>query len=282
MAAFYNQATLSYSGGVVNSNITTGEILEILSVTKTAVVDEYSFGTDVTYVINLINSGTTPITGLTLTDDLGAYTLDTQSYVPMDYVIGSVKYFVDGVLEPTPAVTQGPPLTISGISVEAGNSATIVYTARTNNYASPEEGSGITNTVTVSGGGISPVEAQATVNVSVEPVLSIVKSVSPSAVAENGELTYTFEIINRGNAPADATDNVSVTDVFDPVLSNISVSYNGTPWVSPTNYTYDENTGIFTTVPGAITVPEATYTRDESGEWNTVPSLVTLTVTGTV
>ena len=41
MATFFNQATLSYSGGVVNSNITSGEIVEVLSVTKTAVGGEY-------------------------------------------------------------------------------------------------------------------------------------------------------------------------------------------------------------------------------------------------
>ena len=66
MATFFNQATLSYSGGTVNSNVTTGEILEVLSATKTAVVDEYSQGSDVTYVVNIINSGTVPFTGISV------------------------------------------------------------------------------------------------------------------------------------------------------------------------------------------------------------------------
>ena len=35
MATFTNQATLSYSGGTTTSNITTGELVEILSATKT-------------------------------------------------------------------------------------------------------------------------------------------------------------------------------------------------------------------------------------------------------
>ena len=38
MAVFTNQATLTYNGNVINSNITTGEILEVLSATKTAVI----------------------------------------------------------------------------------------------------------------------------------------------------------------------------------------------------------------------------------------------------
>ena len=33
MATFTNQATLRYNGNVVNSNITTGELLEVLSAT---------------------------------------------------------------------------------------------------------------------------------------------------------------------------------------------------------------------------------------------------------
>ena len=48
MAIFYNQATLSYNGGTVNSNITSGEIIEVLSATKTAVTDVYSDGSDIT------------------------------------------------------------------------------------------------------------------------------------------------------------------------------------------------------------------------------------------
>ena len=60
MATFYNRATLSYSGGTVNSNVTTGELIEALSVSKTAVVDEYSQGSQITYIINIINYGGSP------------------------------------------------------------------------------------------------------------------------------------------------------------------------------------------------------------------------------
>ena len=42
MATFYNQAVLSYNGNTTTSNITTGELLEVISATKTAVVDEYT------------------------------------------------------------------------------------------------------------------------------------------------------------------------------------------------------------------------------------------------
>jgi len=282
MATFYNQATLSYSGGVVNSNITTGEIIEVLSASKTAVVNEYSQGSDVTYVINIVNSGNTAFTGLTVTDDLGAYTFGAETLRPLDYVEGSVNYFINGVIQPTPTVTSGNELVISGINVPAGGVVTLIYTARVNNFAPPSVGGEIVNTAVVSGGGITDITVTETVTAAVEPLLSITKSVSPSTVAENGQITYTFVIQNIGNTAATATDNVVVTDTFDPILSGLSVTYNGTAWTSPDNYTYDETTGQFTTVLGEITVPEATYAQDAAGNWVIDPGVAVITVTGTI
>ena len=50
MATFTNTATLSYNGVITSSNTTVGEILEQLSVSKTAVRPIYSRDDDVTYV----------------------------------------------------------------------------------------------------------------------------------------------------------------------------------------------------------------------------------------
>ena len=41
MANFSNYATLSYNGGTLNSNTVTGEIVQILNMTKTAVKATY-------------------------------------------------------------------------------------------------------------------------------------------------------------------------------------------------------------------------------------------------
>ena len=97
MATFTNQATLRYNGNVVNSNITTGELVEVLSATKTAVINNYSQGSDITYVINIVNSGAVAFTGLSVTDNLGAYTLGMSTLVPLDYVAGSAQYYLNGV-----------------------------------------------------------------------------------------------------------------------------------------------------------------------------------------
>ncbi len=282
MATFFNQATLSYSGGTVNSNVTSGEIIEVLSANKTAVVDVYTQGSEVTYIINIVNSGNIPFTGLTITDDLGAYQFGTPQITlqPLEYIDGSVKYFVNGVLQAPPTVTAGPPLIISGINVPANGVVTVAYTAMANEFAPPIGTGFIENTATISGGGITEITVNEQIGASTDPVLSISKSVTPTVVTENGQITYTFVIQNSGNTEATAGDNIALTDIFDPILENISVTLNGAPF---TAYSYDEATGVFTTNAGSITVPAATFTQNPTtGAYITDPGTAILTVTGTI
>lgn len=283
MAVFYNQATLTYNGGVANSNIVSGEIVEVITAAKTATPSTYRAGETVTYVISLFNGGTTAVSGLTVSDDLGAYTLGTETLVPLDYVDGSIRFFVNGVLQASPAVTSEGSLVISGIDLPAGSNAVLVYRATANGFAPLGVESVITNTATVTGCGIiNPVTASETISSEDSALLSISKAVSPSTVIENGRLTYTFVIENRGNTEAVATDNLVVSDVFDPVLSNLVVTFEGETWTEGTEYTYNAATGEFATVAGQITVPAATYTTDASGAVTVTPGSVTLTVSGTV
>ena len=283
MALFTNQATLSYNNTVTTSNVTTGELLEVLSITKTAASDTYAPQDTVTYVVSITNTGTAPFTGLTVTDNLGGYTFDAGTVYPLTYVDGSVLYYINGALQAAPTVVPGAPLVFSGISVPAGGNALLVYEATANQYAPPTAGSNITNEATVSGGGLAtPVSDTATVSAESGPQLTISKSLSPLTVSENGQLTYTFVIQNTGNTAAVATDNAAITDTFNPALSGITVTFNGAVWAEGTDYTYDEATGLFATVPGQITVPAATYTQNSSGVWVVTPGTSTLTVTGTV
>jgi len=284
MAPFTNQAQLSYNNTVINSNIAVGEIVEVLAVTKTALTDTYSRSDDVTYIISIVNSGNTAFNGLTATDDLGAYTFNGTTLYPLTYSAGSARVFVNGILQAAPAVTAGPPLSFTGLSVPAGSNLLIIYEANVNSFAPFGIESTIVNTVSVTGGGLSaPITASETIAASTSPELTITKSIDPVPVQENGRLTYTFLIQNYGNTPADASYSATLTDVFDPVLSDLTVLFNGTLWTEPENYTYNEATGSFVTVPGQITVPAATFTQDpETGAVLVSPGVSTLVVMGTI
>ena len=283
MALFSNQATLTYNGNSTNSNVVYGEILEALTVGKTAVEGSYTPGDVVTYAVSFRNTGGA-LTALTVTDDLGAYTVGTGTAVPLTYVDGSALFFVEGAQVATPVVTVGPPLVFTGVNLPAGASAVLIYQATVNTFANPDSGGVITNTVTVSGGGLTaPVSASETVPAATMPLLSIFKSITPNTVIDNDSITYTFLVQNTGNEPITATDDAVITDTFNPILSALTVTYNGTVWVEGTDYTYDATTGVFATLPGNLVIPAATYTQDPvTGAYTVTPGVATLTVSGTV
>lgn len=284
MAIFSNQATLSYNGNSTNSNIAYGEILDVLVATKTAVEGTYTPGQIVTYVVTLRNTGTSSLTGLTVTDDLGGYLFNGSTVYPLTYVDGSVALFTDGVPQAAPAVVAGPPLVFSGITVPAGGDVVLVYQAQANVFADPALGGTIDNTVTVTGDGLSaPITATETITADAAPVLTISKSITPSQVVDNDRVTYTFVIQNSGNQAVVATDNAAITDIFDPILTALTVTFNGASWTQGVEYNYNEATGLFTTVPGQILVPAATYTQDPvTGAYSATPGIATLVVTGTI
>ena len=284
MASFTNQATLRYHNITTNSNVVSGEILEPLSVTKIAVTPVYSTGNDVTFAVSIVNSGATPLTSLTVTDDLGAYPFGANTLVPFEYREGSLRLFLNGVIAPTPTVMATSPLTLTGVSIPAGGNALLLYEALPTEFAPLSADGSITNTVTVSGDGLSTsATAQETVTPSSSPSLTVTKALSPAIVEENGRLTYTFVIQNFGNTDAEEADNASLTDTFLPILSDLTVTLDSNALAVGTGYTYDEATGVFSTVPGVITVPAATFVQNpDTGVIETVPGSVTLTVVGTV
>lgn len=93
------------------------------------------------------------------------------------------------ILQPKPTVAAGAQLTVSGLNIPAGGNALLVYETKPTEYAPMAEESEITNTATISGGGITPVNVKESIQALSEPVLTITKSVSPVPVTENGTLT---------------------------------------------------------------------------------------------
>ena len=284
MPSFTNQASLSYPGGSLRSNIVTGNLVDVLAIAKTAVGSGYTAGEKLSYIVTLVNSGTVALTGLTLTDDLAAYTLETQTLTPLNYVPDSLLYYQNGVAQSAPTVTAGPPLTVTGLTVPAEGSVTLVYQAQVNALAPLAAGSELTNTATVTGGTLSaPLTASATVTAGAAPDLSIAKAMSPETVTGASELTYTFILQNAGNTEVSGDAALILTDSFDPLLSDLTVTYNGTPWTVNVNYSYDAVTGLFSTLAGQLTIPAAEYTQDPAtGVWTTTPGVSVLKISGTV
>ena len=283
MAVFYNQASLSYRGLTTQSNIAAGEMTDSAAFTKAAVSQEYTPGGRIAYVLSLDNDGTEDMPALTVTDDLGAAPTEKQPQYALAYVENSLRFYLNGVPQPAGALTvnPGPPLTVSGLALPAGAGALLVYEAQVTPYAPLGEGAAITNTATLTGGAV-PLTASATVPMAAEPVLTVSKSVAPTVVGEKGLLTYTFVLQNSGAAEADETDGIVISDLFDPILADLSVALNGEPLAENTDYTYDALSGAFETVPGQITVPAATYAQNADGGWAVTPGSAVLTVTGTV
>lgn len=281
MATFTNQATLTYNGLTVASNIAVGEMLEVLEISKNAAQDTYVPGDELTYTVSLINTGSAALSGITLTDDLGGYEFgETAILYPLEFISGSLLYYVNGILQPTPSVVSGPPMTVSGLSVPSGGNAVLIYRARVTGYAPLEVGAEIVNTVTAGTTPDASVTAQDTVTAAGVANLDITKSMSPTVVSENDTITYTFDITNTGNTAADTT--VVLNDTFNPVLTDITVKLDGVE-LTAAQYTYNEQTGEFATVAGVITVPAATYSKAaDTGAITVLPGTAVMTVSGTI
>lgn len=288
MPTFSNQAQLSYNGITTNSNIAYGQIVEVITASKTALSDAYASGDRITYIFSIVNSGTTAFTDLTVNDNLGAYsfttdTPETITLYPLTYVPNSIQLLINGTLQAAPTVTTANGITITGISIPAGGNAAFIYQADINDYAPPAAGDTITNTVSITGAQLAaPLTAAHTISTTAAPNLSIVKGICPAQVAENGRITYTFGIQNYGSTATTDDDLVQITDTFAPILSDISVTYNGT--VLPTSsYSYDQTTGVFSTNAGAINILAATYVQNPTtGAYTLTPGTATVTVTGNI
>lgn len=298
MAIFYNTATLTYNGGTTNSNTVAGELVGDVTVTKEAFPDTYTTGEDVTYTVSICNNGTTPVTDMTVLDNLGLYTStatnpDTGTPLqvfPLTYVDDSVSYYVNGELQTPPVPTKGTDgITFAGLSLPPNECVMLIYHATVNSYAPLVDAQGaqvqILNTVFVSGTGMAQTIAEASIFASQGPEITITKSLTPEVVSVGDEMTYTFIIQNTGTTALTAADNTSITDMFNPKLSNITVTLNGhllTATGAEPDYTYTEGTGAFSTTAGRITVDAATYKMNTDGTYTVSPGVSILRVKGTV
>ena len=92
MATITNQAALSYNGVTTLSNIAVGELVEVLTATKTAADTTYTAGGIKTFVISLVNSSAAALTGLILNKLDGtakggiAVAIQSELDIPVKYI----------------------------------------------------------------------------------------------------------------------------------------------------------------------------------------------------
>lgn len=286
-----NRATVSYSAngvaGSAVSNLATTTLQGPLNITKASMESDYRANSRLTYILTLDNTASSPLTNVTVTDNLGTFSYQPDvsvpavSVTPLSYV-GPSRLYIDGTFSQllTPAVS-GDTITYTLPSIPANTTALIIYDVAANGNAPLTAESAITNTATaVATGFAEPVTATHTVTAASYADIRIIKSMTPDPVTEGSNLTYTFTIYNYGNTEA---DSVVLTDTFTPApAAPLTVTVNGQE-VPASDYTYAG--GVFT-LPApagtAITVPAATLTTGSTGAVTVSPGTTLITVTGII
>ncbi|MBR6679909.1 MAG: DUF11 domain-containing protein [Clostridia bacterium] len=287
MATIENFATVSYtSGGVATtatSNTAEIELTSSVALTKETLGDTYTSDSDITYILSVRNTSSSPITNITVTDDLGTFLFGTLELTPLTYT-GPAILLINGI-DSTASLTvdssTAGTLVFTIPTLAAGAVANIIYKSVPNEFAPLGANASITNTATLAAdAGCADAEASATVQTLDAAALTVVKQMSPNPVVCGDTVTYTITLYNYGNIPA---EDVRLTDTFSPAPTDITVTRNGVA-VPATDYTYTD--GVLT-VPAltsdADTVPAATFTRNtETGEVTVSPGIVEYVITGTI
>ncbi len=287
MATIENFATVSYtSGGIAetkNSNLAEITLDSAVALQKNSLGDTYGDGSELTHILTITNTSTSPINNVSVTDDLGTFAFNATELTPLTY-IGPALLLINGQdLSAQLTVDTDTPgsVTFSFPTLPASSSASIIYKTNVNEFAPLAIGSNITTTATLaSDSDCADGEATEVINAAEAANVNVFKQMSPNPVVCGDTVTYTIRIYNYGNI---AAENVVLTDRFDPAPTNITVSRDGTA-VPITDYTYEN--GLLTVPAGtgtAVTVPAATFTTDPTtGAVAVTPGIVEYVITGTI
>lgn len=286
-----NRATVSYSAngvaGSAVSNLATATLQGPLNITKASMESSYRANSVLTYILTLDNTAATPLTNVTVTDNLGTFSYQPDvsvpavSVTPLSYV-GPSRLYIGGTFSQllTPTVTNDS-VSYTLPTIPANSTAMIIYDVAANANAPLAAESAIANTATATATGFAePVTATHSVSAASYADIRIIKSMTPDPVTEGSNLTYTFTIYNYGNT---AAENVVLTDTFTPApAAPLAVTVNGTD-TAASDYTYSG--GVFTlpsTTGTAVTVPAATVTTGSTGAVSVSPGTTVVTVTGVI
>ena len=120
----------------------------------------------------------------------------------------------------------------------------------------------------------------ATVSAEAYGDLRVIKSVCPNPVVCGEQINYIIDLYNYGN---NEVGNVVLSDTFDPLLTDLNVSVDGSV-IPASQYDYINGTLTLPNRSGSeITVPAASFTRNgQSGAVNINPGHVRITLSGSI
>lgn len=278
-----NTASATYNYGEsgsasATSNVASTSLLSQfqLTATKTAGITTYRPGENIPFIVQLKNSGTSPLYAVTLKDDLGSGNLS--------FVEGSAYVLRNNVLTAvTPTVSGGSLSVEVADDLSAGGELTVLYTARVNENLS-EGVEDIQNTATFTAQGVrggSLISDTPTVDATItrEDYASIemTKSVSSDQVTAGVPFDYVITLENTGNTEA---TGVVITDVLpeDFTINSItSVSGGTTTTFTTSDYTLDDDTNTLT-LPNTSSSLSISVPARGSAEEN----ITTITINGQI
>lgn len=214
----------SFNGNLTNKAIASPSEPGIVPVeaTTTAVVSKtpvlaiakngpatISAGQDITYTINVSNTGTANADNASVTDQIPV----NITGVTWTTTINGAASVLSG------AVGNGNNLSVN-VNVPAGSANTVLITVK--GKVNPSATTDLVNkaTVTPSEQGTVPASSTVTTTIKLEPSVSLVKS-GPSQISAGQTVTYT--LIAGNNGPSDAR-NLSITDPVPAGLTDVSWS----------------------------------------------------------
>lgn len=287
MATIENFATVSYTSGGVSetkvSNLAEIGLESAISFTKATLGDTYSEDSVITYILSMSNTSSSPISNVSVSDDLGSFVFNTSELSPLSYASPALL-LIDGQdvsAQLTTDTTDPQLITFSFPTLPAGATANIVYRASVNEYAPLDVGATITNTATLtSDSDCADGSASATITALSAANVSVFKQMSPNPVVCGDTVTYTIRVYNYGNIEA---EDLVLSDTFNPAPTSVTVSRDGTLLLA-TDYTYTDGTlTVPSTADSPVSVPAATFTRDATtGIVTVTPGIVEYVVTGVI
>lgn len=278
-----NQAVITFESNnetaTVLSNLAAIDVRSILTVRKRTLESAYRSNSELTYALSLVNNGTTALTDLIVSDDLGAYTIaGPVTVLPLTYT-GSPALYINGLIsEQLTAQARESGVVFRIPAIPALGNALLLFKARVNEFALLSTGAALTNDAAVTAAELtSPVYVSCTIPVDDYAEVRLIKQLLPDPATEGEPLSMTFAIQNYGNL---AADNVRLIDRISPALSELSVTVDGAASTD-----FDDANGVFVCPSlgssAVFTVPPAAFSQDAAtGAVRILPGVLLITASG--